>query len=328
MNKKFLFFGIVFMFVAFGLVQTAFADSTVGTNMSTTGTFTQTVGSATAARFQNAAGTTTVLWVDTTSTLVGVNAGGAIDTTFEVGGTASISGIITFGGTGTTGGQFRPASNGTTAFRFQNAAGTSDILTIDTTNNRVGIGGTPTTIFEVQGTASASYLKSANTIQVGGYASVAYNRFGTNATTQANDIAASNDFLVSGNLEVDLKAYFDAPAEFQGTASASYLISANTIQVGGYASVAYNRFGTTATTHSNFMAGATDFLVNGDFEVDASAQFDSFVSVSTAGSTSFTVDSSSATVGSCLVLKDVDGSGHTYLRVSNGVAMFTTVSCK
>src|SRR3989344_717038 len=96
MNKKLLFLGVAMALTVFGLVHTVSADSTVGTNMSTTGTFTQTVGSATAARFQNAAGTTTVLWVDTTSTLVGVNAGGAIDTTFEVGGTASISGIGTW----------------------------------------------------------------------------------------------------------------------------------------------------------------------------------------------------------------------------------------
>src|SRR3989338_9555508 len=127
---------VVSAFLFLTIFSITYAASTIGTNMSTTGTFTQTVGSANAARFQNAAGTTTVLWVDTTSTLVGVNAGGAIDTTFEVGGTASISGIITFGGTGTTGGQFRPGSNGTTAFRFQNAAGTTNILTIDTTNNR------------------------------------------------------------------------------------------------------------------------------------------------------------------------------------------------
>ena len=131
----------------------ASAASTIGTNMSTTGTFTQTVGSTTAARFQNAAGTTTVLWVDTTNTTVGVNPGAAIDTTFEVGGTASVSGVITLAD-----GQVRPQSNGTTAFRFQNAAGTTNVLAIDTTNTRVGVnaGGAVDTTFEVGGTASVS----------------------------------------------------------------------------------------------------------------------------------------------------------------------------
>lgn len=135
------------------IAGSALAASTIGTNMSTTGTFTQTVGSTTAARFQNAAGTTTVLWVDTTNTTVGVNAGGAIDTTFEVGGTASISGITTWAD-----GRLRPQSNGITAFRFQNAAGTTSVFTIDTTNTRAGVnaGGAVDTTFEVGGTASIS----------------------------------------------------------------------------------------------------------------------------------------------------------------------------
>lgn len=38
---------------------------------------------------------------------------------------------------------WRPASDSTTALRMQNAAGTSTVVTIDTTNKRVGIGGTP-----------------------------------------------------------------------------------------------------------------------------------------------------------------------------------------
>ena len=179
----------------------ALAASTIGTNMSTTGTLTVTSDSATSVQFQDAAGTTTVFIVDTTNTRAGVNAGGAvdtpfevggtasisgftifgasasvagdfeltggsallgviaggtIDTTFEVGGTASISGIITLGGTGTTGGQFRPGANSATAFRFQNAAGTTDVLSIDTSSTRVGVnaGGTLNTTFEVGGTAS------------------------------------------------------------------------------------------------------------------------------------------------------------------------------
>lgn len=69
--------------------------------------------------------------------------------------------------------------------------------------------------------------------------------------------------------------------EVQGTASASYFLTGNTIQVGGYASVAYNRFGTAATTHSNFIGASNDVLISGDLEIDASAQFDSFLKVGT-----------------------------------------------
>lgn len=371
MNKLLI---VLSFLVVFLLSNVANAASTIGTNMSTTGTFTQTVGSATAARFQNAAGTTTVLVVDTTNTRVGVNAGTDVDTTFEAGGTASISGVSTWAD-----GRFRPQSDGTTAFRFQNAAGTTSVLTIDTTNARVGIGATPGTTFEVQGTASASYFLTGNTIQVGGFSSAAYSRFGTNTAT-ASDISTTNDFLISGNLEVDLKSYFDAPGEFQGTASASYFLTGNTIQIGGFSSAAYSRFGTNSTTHAGTISGTNDLLVSGGLEVNGSAAFDGFAlfgsgaSISTnfevtganrfsinggnvtnttfevggtasisgiasvsgnfsaggknTGTSSFEFDSPSTTQGGCFKIKDVDGSGYTYLRVSNGVATFSTVDCR
>src|SRR3989338_1501634 len=173
---------VVSAFLFLSIFTITYAASTIGTNMSTTGTFTQTAGSATAARFQNAAGTITVLHVDTN-------------------------------------------------------------------NYRVGVGNeAPGTTFEVQGTASASYFFTGNTIQVGGTTgSAAYSRFGTNTATNS-PISTTNDLLISGNLEVDLRSYFDSPAEFQGTASASYFLTQNTIQVGGaFATVAYSRFGTGTT---------------------------------------------------------------------------------
>ena len=80
------------------------------------------------------------------------------------------------------------------------------------------------------------------------------------------------------------------------------------------------RFGTAATTHSNYITTTNDLLINGDFEVDASAQFDSFVQMDTTATTSFSIRSTSATQGACIELKDDDGTGYTYLRVSNGAA--------
>lgn len=192
--RSFSFWSIVFFVACFaisgGLV---FAATTVGTNLSTTGTFTQTVGSATAARFQNAAGTTTVLQVDTTNTRVGVNAGGTVDTTFEVGGTASISGIITLGGTGSTGGQFRPGTDGTTAFRFQNAAGTTTVLTVDTTNTRFLIGksgSVPLTTLEVGGTASATTMLATTNLVAGG-------------STASSSTIYSAEFLSTGTTSIN-----------------------------------------------------------------------------------------------------------------------------
>lgn len=376
-KRDFLLVVVVTLLLFLSTFSITHAASTIGTNMSTTGTFTQTANSATAARFQNAAGTTTVLVVDTTNTRVGVNSGNDVNTTFEVGGTASISGIGTWAD-----GRFRPQSDGETAFRFQNAAGTTNVLVINTTSSgvgRVGIGATPGTTFEVQGTASASYFLTGNTIQVGGFASVAYSRFGTNTAT-ASAISTTNDLLISGNLEVDLRSYFDSPAEFQGTASASYFLTENTIQVGGNASVAYSRFGTNTTTHVGTVSGVNDILVSGGLEVNGSAAFDGFAlfsaggSVSTnfeitgnnrfginsgpvtqttlevggtasisgvasvsgnfaagmanTGTSSFNFDAPSTTLGACFRIKDNDGSGYTFLRVSNGVATFSTVDCR
>src|SRR3989344_3097329 len=86
----------------------------------------------------------------------------------------------------------------------------SGTLYIDASANRIGLGtASPTTVLEVQGTSSASY-GLFGTLQVGGFSSASYNRFGTNSTTHTNYITASNDLLVSGDLEVDATASFDS----------------------------------------------------------------------------------------------------------------------
>ena len=335
-----------------------YAASTIGTNMSTTGTFTLTVGSATAARFQNAAGTTTVLVVDTTNTRVGVNAGAAVDTTFEVGGTASISGVSTWAD-----GQFRPQSNGTTAFRFQNAAGTTTVLQIDSTNYRVGIGAAPGTTFEVQGTASASYFLTGNTLQVGGFSSAAYSRFGTGTTNRG--LSATNDLLITGYLEVDSSASFDAGFELTTFASVSMDGASNfninlqstgdfILQDNGSTFFTLSDTGTlTMTGASTFSGGvsvSTNFEVTGNnrfginaglvtqatLEVGGTASISGIASVSgnfaagmaNTGTSSFMFDTPSTTQGGCFRIKDNDGSGYTYLRVENGSGRFSTVDCR
>src|SRR3989338_8326188 len=63
---------------------------------------------------------------------------------------------------------------------------------------------------EAQGTSSASYGQFANTIQVnsGGTASVAYNRFGINTTTNSF-LSTADDLLITGKFEVDGKTHLD-----------------------------------------------------------------------------------------------------------------------
>lgn len=79
----------------------------------------------------------------------------------------------------------------------------------------IGIGGAGQTVFDVQGTASASYLISRNTLQVNGLASAAYSRFGTNTTT-GSFLSTANDLLISGKLEADSSVSFDAGIKGSG----------------------------------------------------------------------------------------------------------------
>ena len=160
-----------------------------------------------------------------TSPTLGINAGNETNTTLEVGGTASISGATTLRGITYT----WPSADGTNLYLKSNGSGTLswassgassnsldfdefvDSMTLDAnlTINRgasnyfIGLGAAPSTVFEVQGTASASYLLTGNTLQVGGFASVAYNRFGISTLTTnpaGNWITTTNDVLVSGDL--------------------------------------------------------------------------------------------------------------------------------
>jgi O-acetyl-ADP-ribose deacetylase (regulator of RNase III) len=319
--KKYL---IVSLLVVFLFAGNVYAASTIGTNMSTTGTFTIT-----------------------------------------------------------------PATNSATSVRFQSTAGTNYLIG-DSTNLRIGINGTPTTTLEVQGTASASYLLTANSLQVfSALSTVAYSRFGTGTTGRS--LAAADDILVSGLIEFDDNAFFDnkvsvnkgtpsTQLDVAGTSSASYGFFSNSLQVFGStgASVAYSRFGTGTTGHS--LAAADDVLFTGLVEFNDNAFLDAKASVSgnfqtsgrfiadTAASHSITGDllltdalvvgsttasnsgatyvaefgggsgtasvsilfgsSTASSKGTCLQLKDSTGAW-VYARVANGGSTFTinTIKC-
>ncbi len=265
------FRSIVAVFTAFVFVlisNGANAATTIGTNILTTGTFEgqntasaayfltgntiQVGGYASVAysRFGTSA-TSHSDFITTTNDLV-VNGDFEIDgkgffdgtasvaSNFEIGGTASISGVLYLAA-----GQIRPENGGdsSTALLFQNTAGTLTVLTIDTTTGtgRVGIGGTPSTTFEVQGTASASYFYTTNTIQAGALfttATVSYSRFGAGTTGYSTYLDAANDLLITGALEVDNKAFFDGTAsvagrfEAMGVASSSQSFVSSNLVVG------------------------------------------------------------------------------------------------
>ncbi len=168
--KKLLAFCIACVVVLGSSV--AYADTTIGTNVLTTGTMTVTpaANSVTSVRFQNAAGTS-VFVVDSTNARVGINAGATINTAFEVGGTASISGLALFGGSASVAGDFE--LTGATSIFGINAGTKTD------------------TTFEVGGTASISgalKLYSAPTITSTATASMIF----TSGTTKGTCLVMAN----------------------------------------------------------------------------------------------------------------------------------------
>ncbi|MEK7148248.1 MAG: hypothetical protein AAB758_03030, partial [Patescibacteria group bacterium] len=222
---------------------------------------------------------------------LGINAGVSTDTRLEVGGTASISGTTTLRGITYTwpsadgSANQRLTTNGSGALSWATVTGGAvssnsldfdefvQLMTVDqdttitasssltfnlTTaddlvfqdngvtrfifddSGRVGINtATPQTLFEVQGTASASYLITGNTLQVGGFSSAAYSRFGV-ATATSSTIDTINDLLIVGGLEVDSAVFFDGAASISGN-----------FQTAG-------RFISSSTTASNSFSGSLD----------------------------------------------------------------------
>lgn len=227
------------------------------------------------------------------------------------GGTASVSGIFFMNG-----GQFRPNTNSATAFRFQNAAGSTNVLTIDTTNTRIGIGTTPVTTFEVQGTASASFFIASGSVQFGSnVATASYSRFGGTATTHTGTIKNAADLLVSGGLEVNGSTAFDGFVLFGSGAS----ISTNFEVTGN------KRFGINAgdTTDTSFEVGGV-----------ASVGTNINVGENSAATTSLTFETNVATKGVCFVLTGSNGTKYYARIVASGSSgaepkwWITTVDCR
>ncbi|MBI2676678.1 MAG: hypothetical protein HYX21_01825 [Candidatus Yanofskybacteria bacterium] len=108
-------------------------------------------------------------------------------------------------------------------------------------NNFIGLNtNIPSTILEVQGTASASYL----------------NRFGTSTTGHSNYITSSDDVMISGDLETRGTASFGGVASVSGN---FFTYGTNTFSGTGSSS-----FAGSLSVAKGFLAGANNaFVVNG-----------------------------------------------------------------
>jgi len=105
---------------------------------------------------------------------------------------------------------------------------------------------------------------------------------GTSAPGSLLDVNSKFNVLSGGNVGIGPTS----PAtkfEVQGTASASNLFTVGSLQVGtggATATVSYNRFGSSATTHSNYISVNNDLLVSGDLEGRGSISFAGTASLS------------------------------------------------
>ncbi|MEK7121375.1 MAG: hypothetical protein AAB857_01565, partial [Patescibacteria group bacterium] len=200
----------------------------------------------------------------------GLNAQAIVGTSLTINGNASITGNTTLGdATGDTltsnadAWTFANDTNFTLSGGVNGLSFDTNTLSIDATNNRVGIlTTTPSTTFEVQGTASASYFLTGNTIQVGGFSSASYNRFGVNTTSEAHYITGADDLLISGDLEVDGSVSFAGPASISNTLYISTLGKTGNVGIGSTSPNAKLDVAGTASVSSNFGINSNKFYVD------------------------------------------------------------------
>ena len=142
--------------------------------------------STAAVNIQNAAGSSTILTIDSTDGTVGIGTAPSASYYLNVGGNTNIGGTL-YGGfaffssaveTPSVESQtqlaFNALVNATNGFTFQNASG-NPVVTIDTSNNRVGIGVSysPSYALDVNGTGGSVAINSPGDIQ--GYNLIANN---------------------------------------------------------------------------------------------------------------------------------------------------------
>ncbi|MEK9158190.1 MAG: tail fiber domain-containing protein [Patescibacteria group bacterium] len=197
---------------------------------------------------------------------------------FEIGNIASIGGNTTIGGTlGVTGSTTLTGILTSNATGSNSFAGSLNLSKSLTATNSVTAGSLVTS-----GTLSVA----GNTILTG---TLTGNSTGSNSFAGSLDIAkglraanftqvGTNTNYFNGNVGIGTTSptsllTVQGRGEFQGTASASYLLTGNTLQVGGFSSASYSRFGTGVTSHSNYISSNNDLLVSGDFEVIGTAAF-------------------------------------------------------
>lgn len=191
--------------------------------------------------------------------------------------------------------------------------------------------GSAQTKFEVQGTASSSYILTGNTIQVGGFASAAYNRLGTTATTHGHYIAGSDDLMIGGDLEVRATVSFAGAASF----SQAFWIGTNgktgNVGVGTNAPTTKFAVSGSASVSTDFEVGGvasaatliskTSLLASSGRSASSSTIYVAEFGTAKTATVSVLFGGNSSTAGTCLQLKDTAGNW-VYARVNIGGTAF------
>lgn len=133
--------------------------------------------------------------------------------------------------------------------------------------------------------------------------------------------ATPTSLRTKGNVGIGLNNTPVTTLEVWGTASASNFVSFGSVQFANAgATVSYSRFGTSATTHANFINAASDLLLSGSLDLVASANFRGFASISNV----FHSDNTTNTIGigttasvSMLTIKKIANPGINFLNIAS-----------
>src|SRR3989344_1579138 len=205
----------------------------------------------------------------------GINSGGTIDTRLEVGGTASISGRADFYGNVSISGDFDVIGHASASSTFGSGlanCASSNFLQWDSSTGKFGC--STAALKTEEGGATVVGISTILNFDAGGFALTA-----SGAETIVGIDYTNGPASRSINQNITGNRWTFINTESQGTASGSYGLF-GVLQIGGFSSAGYSRFGSNTTSYSTEIDAANDLLISGSLEVDCRARFDAGASVS------------------------------------------------
>lgn len=204
--------------------------------------------------------------------------------------------------------------------RIQATPNSANVTFVEGGSGSIGVGtSTPAIKFDVYGDIRAGIagVNTQNTLVT----NVSGGRVGIGLSVPARRLDIGG---ISGGVNAGIGL---ADNNFNDQATISVNNSNNELLIAGTDDIRFytgSTIGNTATLPTNERMVLTAAGLAGIGTSSPSSLFQTF---STATST-ISIDSNSATKGSCIEMKDSDGSGYTYVTANNGVLTASTISCK